>query len=60
MERDCTERISCVIFGTHSKCSYHGDGSMRVEGNDSFCMQCECMPDEKRENLKGGFPFGNR
>ncbi len=56
MEQECTERILYVIFGTHSKCSYHGDGSMRVEGKDSFCMQCKSMSNEKRGNLKGGIP----
>ena len=48
-------------FGVHHfwgslKCSYHGDGSMRVEGKESICEQCESMPDEKRANLKGGIP----
>jgi hypothetical protein len=56
MEHECTERISYAIFGTHLKCSYHGDGSMQVEGKESFCMQWESMPAEKRGNLKGGIP----
>ena len=43
MEIECTERISYVIFGTHSKCSYHGDGAMRVEGKECICEQCEIM-----------------
>ncbi len=50
------ERISYVIFGTHSKCSYHCDGSMQVKGKESFCMLCKSMPNEKRGNLKGGIP----
>ena len=54
MERECTKPISYIIFGKHTKCSYHGDGSMRVEGKESICKQCESMPDEKRANLKGG------
>jgi hypothetical protein len=56
MEQECTEGISYVIFGTHIECSYHSDGSMQVKGKESFCMQCESMPDEKRGNLKGGIP----
>ena len=56
LERECTERISYVIFGSHSKCSYHGDGTMRVEGKESFCRQCESMSEEKRASLKGGIP----
>ena len=56
MERECTERISYVIFGTHSKCSYHGDGAMRVEGKECICEQCEIMSDEKKQSLKGGTP----
>jgi len=42
------------MFGVHLKCSYHGDGSMRVEGKESISEQCESMLDEKRANLKGG------
>jgi len=53
MERECTERILYVIFGTHSKCSYHGDGAMQVEGKECICQQCEIMSDEKK-SLKGG------
>ena len=49
MERECTERISNVIFGTHSKCGYHGDGAMRVEGKECICEQCEIMSDEKNK-----------
>jgi hypothetical protein len=56
MEQECTERILYVIFDTHSKCSYHDDGSMQVKGKESFCMQCKSMPDEKRGNPKGGIP----
>jgi hypothetical protein len=56
MERECTERISYVIFGTHSKCSYHGDGSMQVESKESICEQCETMLEERRAYLKGGIP----
>jgi hypothetical protein len=48
MERECTEQISYIIFGTHSKCSYHGDGSMRVEGKEYFCEQCKSMYNKKR------------
>jgi hypothetical protein len=28
METECTERISYIIFETHSKCSDHGDSTM--------------------------------
>ena len=48
--------MSNIMFGVHSKCSYHGDGSMQVEGKESICEQCDSMPDEKRANLKGGIP----
>ena len=54
MERECTEPISYVIFGKHTKCSYHGNGSMQVKGKELICEQCESMPDDKRANLKGG------
>ena len=57
MERECTKRISYVIFGTHSKCSYHGDGAMRVEGKEWICEQCEYISEEKRRSLKGGTPI---
>jgi hypothetical protein len=40
----------------HSKCSYHDDGSMQVEGKESICEQCETMPEERRAYLKGGIP----
>jgi hypothetical protein len=56
MERECTKRISYVIFGTHYKCSYHSDASMRVKGKESICEQCENMPEERRKYLKGGIP----
>jgi hypothetical protein len=56
MERDCTEQISYVILGTHSKCSYHGDGSMQVKGKEYFSEQCKSMSDKKRVTLKGGVP----
>ena len=49
MERECTDRILYVIFGTHSKCSYHGDGAMRVEGKECICEQCKIMSDEKNK-----------
>jgi hypothetical protein len=54
MEQECIERISYVVFGTHSKCRYHGDGSMRVKGKESICMQCNIIPNKKRGNLKEG------
>ena len=54
MERECTEQISYVIFGKHSKCSYHGDGRMRIEGKESICEQCKNMSDDHRAKLKGG------
>ncbi len=56
MERECTEPILYVIFGKHTKWSYHGNGSMQVKGKKSICEQCESMPDMKRANLKGGVP----
>jgi len=56
METECTERISYIIFGTHSKCSYHGDITMRVEGKECICEQCKIMTDDKQQNLKGGTP----
>ena len=56
MERECTERILYVIFGTHSKCSYHGDGAMQVMGKECICEQYKIMSDDKRQNLKGGTP----
>ena len=56
LEIECADPISYIIFGVHSKCSYHGDCSMRVERKESICEQCENTPDEKRANLKGGIP----
>ena len=56
MERECTEQILYVIFGKYSKCSYHSDGSMHVEGKELICEQCKNMSDDKRANLKGGIP----
>ncbi len=56
MELDCKERISYVIFGTHSKCSYHGDGNMDVKGKEYICCECNSMPSEKLCSLKGGHP----
>jgi hypothetical protein len=48
MERVCTERILYIIFGTHSKCSYHGDGAMQVKGKGYICEQCKIMSNDKR------------
>jgi hypothetical protein len=33
MEANSTKRISCVIFGTHQKCSSHGDEHIQTKGN---------------------------
>jgi hypothetical protein len=56
MELDCKEKISYVIFGTHSKCSYHGDGNMDVKGKEYICRECNSMALEKLCSLKGGPP----
>ena len=55
-ERTCTDMISYVLFGSHSKCSYHGDNYMRLEGKEYYCTICESMTDEQRGKLKGGSP----
>ena len=56
MELDCKEKISYVIFGTHSICSYHGDGNMDVKGKEYICHECNSMTSEKLCSLKGGPP----
>ena len=56
MERECTKRISQVIFGTHLKCSYHGDCSMQVEGKEYIYEHCESMSDDKTGNRKVSTP----
>jgi hypothetical protein len=50
IELNCSERISYVVFGTHSKCSYHGNTDMQVEGKEHICRACETMSDEKSVN----------
>ncbi len=56
MELDCSERISYFVFGTHSKCSYHGNTEMQVEGKEHICRACETMSDERKSKLKRGTP----
>jgi hypothetical protein len=56
LEINCSERISYVVFGTHSKCSYHGNTDMRIEGKQYICRACENMSDEKKSKLKRGTP----
>ena len=56
MELNCSERISYVVLGTHSKCSYHGDMNMRIEGKEYICRACENMSDKKKIKLKHGIP----
>jgi hypothetical protein len=42
-ERTCTDMISYVLFGSHSKCSYHGDNYMRLEGKEYHCTICDIV-----------------
>ncbi len=55
MELNCSERISYVVFGMHSKCSYHGDMDMQVEGEEHICRAFETMSDEKSVNSNVAF-----
>ena len=56
LELNCSELISYVVFGTHSKCSYHGDMDMRIEGMEYICRAYKNMSDEKKSKLKRGTP----
>jgi hypothetical protein len=55
-EKTCTDMISYVLFGSHSKCSYHGDNYMRLEGKEYHCTICDSMTDEQRGKLKAVCP----
>ena len=39
LELNCSEQISYVVFGTHSKYSYHGDIDIRLEGKECMCVE---------------------
>ena len=56
MELECDEIISYVVWGTHHKCSYHGDYKMGIKNGEYYCKECSSMADEKKRKLKGGSP----
>ena len=56
LELNCSEQISYVVFGTLSKCSYHGDMDIRIEGKEYICRACKNMWDAKKIKLKRGTP----
>ena len=55
-ESKCEDMISYVLFGTHQKCSFHGDGNMDIKDGEFFCELCRTMPNDKKKWLKGGYP----
>ena len=55
-EANCLDRISYVIFGSHPKCSYHGDEHIVSDGKDHRCELCDHMNDNEKSKLKGGPP----
>ena len=56
LEANCTERISYVLYGSHQKCSYHGDEHIISEGSEHRCGLCDRMNDIDKSKLKGGSP----
>ncbi len=57
-ELECDDMISYVLFGSHHKCTEHGDGINVIEKNDKghFCKICSLMGQEEKEELKDGPP----
>ena len=45
-----------MLYGSHQKCSYHGDEHIISEGSEHRCGFCDRMNDIDKSKLKGGSP----